>query len=287
MCEGLVFLVKFILPYNDLLLKYIQNSYHYFEKKISFTIKNINNQINKNKMKKLFTILASLLITVSVFGQNAAINTSRSNIKHPNIKVENGSNEKDMQIPKIANGLNSQVVSITVKGNGATTANGIPIVEGRMVSGNIKMMKGLSNAGVSILIEQKESGDKASAVTDEKGNFLMVLTIDTAHVVSVNGAEYGKIKIVSSNAFPKELSGKVKSIDVKTKSYIIIIDNKEYTAHYTELPPVIGSTEQYSESSAAQLAGGRSSCERCVEMCPGVCFFNSSGYCRCYMKILK
>ena len=196
-------------------------------------------------------------------------------------------NEEDMSIRKMANSLNSQVVSVTVKGSGKTTADGVPIVEDKTVSGTIQMMKGLSNAGVSVTIEQKESGDNASAITDEKGMFLMKLAADTIHVVSVNGAEYGKIKIVSSNAFPKELSGKVKSIDVKTKSYIVIIENKEYTAHYSELPPVIGSIEQYSESSAAQLASGGSSCERCVEMCPGVCFFGSSGYCRCYMKILK
>ena len=148
-------------------------------------------------MKKLFTIVAGLLIAVSVFGQNAAISTSRSSIKRPSITEENGGNEKDMQIPKIANDLNSQVVSIFIKGNGATTANGMPIVEGKTVSGNIKMMKGLSNVGVSVTIEQKESGDKASAITDEKGMFLMKLAADTTHVVSVNGAEYGKIKIVS------------------------------------------------------------------------------------------
>lgn len=196
-------------------------------------------------------------------------------------------NEEDMPIRKMANSLNSQVVSVTVKGSGKTTADGVPIVEDKTVSGTIQMMKGLSNAGVSVTIEQKESGDNASAITDEKGMFLMKLAADTIHVVSVNGAEYGKIKIVSSNAFPKELSGKVKSIDVKTKSYIVIIDNKEYTAHYTDLPPIPGSIEQYSENSAAQLASGGSSCERCVEMCPGVCFFGPSGYCRCYMKILR
>lgn len=104
-------------------------------------------------------------------------------------------NKQDMQVPKTA-GTTGKVDNMTIKGNGKTTADGVPVVEGKTVAGNIKMKNGMSNAGVTVKIEQKETGDHASDITDANGNFSMVLGHDTIHLVWVNGLEYGKIKIM-------------------------------------------------------------------------------------------
>lgn len=110
-------------------------------------------------------------------------------------RPSSGKNEQDMQVTKTA-GTTGKVEKMTIKGNGKTTADGILIVEGKTVSGSLKMQQGISSAGMMVKIEQKERGDNASAVTDAKGNFSMILGHDTIHKVWVNGLEYGKIKIL-------------------------------------------------------------------------------------------
>ena len=146
--------------------------------------------------------------------QKQAITTT-SNIKHPSI-TELDSNKKEIQIPKITNNLNNQVDNVTIMGNGETTANGVPIVSGKKVFGIVKMQKGISNKGISVKIEQKESGDSASSVTDEYGNFDITLVTDTIHIVSVNGVEYGKIKIITKEPNQKDTISDIHNGQQKT-----------------------------------------------------------------------
>jgi len=125
-------------------------------------------------------------------------------LDHPNCKgkantddIRKGWNGKlvDMVVPNTS-GNNSNIENITIKGSGEYTDNGIPIVYGKIVTGNVKAANGKSNSSIAIKIEQKESNDIANAITDEKGNFSMELAQDTLHGISVNNVEYGKIKIL-------------------------------------------------------------------------------------------
>jgi hypothetical protein len=120
-----------------------------------------------------------------------------------------------------ASGNNSNIENITIKGSGEFTNNGIPIVYGKTVTGNVKAAKGKSNSNIAIKIEQKESNDIANAITDEKGNFSMELAQDTLHGLSVNNVEYGKIKIldapINNDNIRKGWNGKIdENIEGKT-----------------------------------------------------------------------
>ena len=124
-----------------------------------------------------------------------------------------------------------------------------------------------------IVLSYKGKRESSSVGTQTNNNASGIVTIPTS---------------TTGPTFPPMLTGKVITVDTKAKTYTVAIEGKKYTVHYTDLPPIPGSIEQYSESSAAQLARGGSGCERCKEAClGGVCFFGPSGYCRCYMKILK
>ena len=135
-------------------------------------------------------------------GWNGKQETTKSDYKGWNGKTEikdKGWNGKtvDMIVPKTT--INeTKVDNISIQGSGEFTKNGVPIVYGKTVKGTIKMGKGISNSGIEILIEQKESNDISKAITDDKGNFIIKVAIDTVHIVSVNKVEYGKIKIVSN-----------------------------------------------------------------------------------------
>lgn len=104
----------------------------------------------------------------------------------------------------------SNIENITIQGSGQFTNNGLPIVYGKTVTGTVKAANGMSNAGITIQIEQKESNDLASTVTDEKGHFTLKLARDTTHIISVNNAVYGKIKIAEAPVNSNQESGDIR-----------------------------------------------------------------------------
>lgn len=55
-----------------------------------------------------------------------------------------------------------------------------------------------SLAGIQVSIVQAETGDKASTVTDQYGNFSLTLSHDTLHTIYVNGVEYGHVKLMKT-----------------------------------------------------------------------------------------
>ncbi|MDO9275821.1 MAG: hypothetical protein Q7T92_09765 [Lutibacter sp.] len=112
--------------------------------------------------------------------------------------VVSSSNIKDMLVPKSFNITNSNVTTMMIKGMGETTAEGAPIVVGNTLSGNIKMVKGVSNAGILIEMIQKENGDYVAGYTDKNGDFLLGRVSDSLHTASINGVEYGAIKIIGN-----------------------------------------------------------------------------------------
>ncbi|NEW78569.1 MAG: carboxypeptidase regulatory-like domain-containing protein [Gelidibacter sp.] len=89
----------------------------------------------------------------------------------------------------------SNLVKITIKYSGEKTNEGTPIVVGNFVTGTISNMP----KGTKIKILQSYSGDEGSAITDEKGNFSIILNHDTLHTIYVNDEEYGSIKIEAVN----------------------------------------------------------------------------------------
>lgn len=131
--------------------------------------------------------------------QTAVRNKTKSNSTNERTAgdIRKGWNGKivDMVVPKTGENT-ANIENITVKGSGDFTQNGLPIVYGRTVTGNIKAANGMSNANIAIKIEQKESNDVANAITDSEGNFTMKLAGDTVHIISINNVEYGKIKIL-------------------------------------------------------------------------------------------
>jgi hypothetical protein len=56
----------------------------------------------------------------------------------------------------------------------------------------------MAASNVKITVRQAETGDEASAVTDENGNFSVTLSRDTLHTIYVNEVEYGKVKLMKS-----------------------------------------------------------------------------------------
>lgn len=94
-------------------------------------------------------------------------------------------NERDPKNRPVVNGLNvkGSIVSAAVSsvGNMAVGAGG-----GAAAA---------SYARMKITISQPESGDEASTLTDENGNFSVTLAHDTLHTIYINGVEYGQVKL--------------------------------------------------------------------------------------------
>lgn len=157
---------------------------------------------------KATSILLGLLLTSSVslaFGQQKQSslsnndNTVRSKIAAINsfklpysVEIFTG-NERDQKNRTVVNGLTVKgvIVSSAVSsvsnlagGAGGGAAAASYAATGKMSSGKVK-----------ITISQPETGDEASTIADENGNFSVTLAHDTLHTIYVNGVEYGQIKL--------------------------------------------------------------------------------------------
>ncbi|MDP3313768.1 hypothetical protein [Lutibacter sp.] len=162
--------------------------------------------INENGLKK------NEVETVSDGPQKIAI--KEQGVKKSDVEqlVVSSSNIKDMLVPKSSNNINSNVTTMMIKGMGETTAEGTPIVVGNTLSGNIKMVKGVSNAGILIEMTQKENGDYVAGYTDKNGDFLLGPASDSLHTASINGVEYGAIKIIGNTKDNTETNASRKGI---------------------------------------------------------------------------
>ncbi len=89
----------------------------------------------------------------------------------------------------------SASVVITVNNSGRTLSDGTPIVNSRLVVGNITNVK----EGSVLKIEQASTGDMGKSAIDDQGNFSVLLQSDTLHKIYVNDQEYGNVKIESAS----------------------------------------------------------------------------------------
>jgi len=158
------------------------------------------------KTTKILLILLFIFSVSNSFGQEKK--SSFSNNDNPvrskvaainafklpySVEIFSGT-ERDQKNRAVVNGLTVKgaIVSAAVSsvGNMAGGAGGGAAAASYAATG-----KTMSNASVKVTISQTETGDKASAVTDENGNFSITLAHDTLHTIYVNGVEYGQVKL--------------------------------------------------------------------------------------------
>lgn len=111
----------------------------------------------------------------------------------------------------------AEPLQLEVFSNGQRDARNIVVVEGLTVSGTVIQKTGTMSGGgggaasasyaatgkmakpnVKIIVRQEETGDEASAIADENGNFSLTLSHDTLHTIYVNGVEYGRVKLMKT-----------------------------------------------------------------------------------------
>jgi len=118
------------------------------------------------------------------------------------------SNERDQKNREVVNGLtvNGAIISAVVSsvGNLSGGAGGGAAAASYAATGRA------SNANIKVTISQSESGDEASVLTDEKGNFSLTLSHDTVHTIYVNGVEYGQIKLKTKHDTVKNSVGNIR-----------------------------------------------------------------------------
>lgn len=117
-------------------------------------------------------------------------------------------NERDQKNRAVVNGLTVKgaIISAAVSsvGNMAGGAGGGAAAASYAATGRT------SNGKVKITISQPETGDKASAMTDENGNFSITLAHDTLHTIYVNGVEYGQVKLKTKHDTAKNSVGNIR-----------------------------------------------------------------------------
>lgn len=126
-------------------------------------------------------------------------------VDHPQCMNAATANKKEVMVTNTFNNVIYKVENIKIIASGINTSDGIPIVNGRTVLGILQMKDGNSNAGVTVTISQTYSNDKATSTTDANGIFVLNLAMDTTHIISVNNADYGTVKLVSTDNNPKAL----------------------------------------------------------------------------------
>jgi len=116
--------------------------------------------------------------------------------------------ERDQQNRTVVNGLTVKgtIISAAVSsvGNLAGGAGGGAAAASYAATGRS------SNDKVKITISQPETGDEASVLTDENGNFSVTLAHDTLHTIYVNGVEYGQVKLKTKHDTAKNSVGNIR-----------------------------------------------------------------------------
>ncbi len=116
--------------------------------------------------------------------------------------------ERDQQNRTVVNGLTVKgaIVSSAVSsvGNLAGGAGGGAAAASYAATGRA------SNGKIKITISQPETGDEASVLTDENGNFSVTLAHDTLHTIYVNGVEYGQVKLKTKHDTAKNSVGNIR-----------------------------------------------------------------------------
>lgn len=161
--------------------------------------------MRKTKTTSILLVLLLIGSASLVFGQQkqSSLSTNdnavRSKIAAVNsfklpysVEIFSG-NERDQKNRMVVNGLTVKGVivssAISSVGNLAGGAGGGAAAASYAATGK------MSNGKVKITISQPETGDEASTITDENGNFSVMLAHDTLHTIYVNGVEYGQIKL--------------------------------------------------------------------------------------------
>ncbi|MDD2304372.1 MAG: hypothetical protein PHP53_06735 [Prolixibacteraceae bacterium] len=159
------------------------------------------------KMKKTNILLLLILIgSVSIaLGQEKQISMSNNdnavrskiaavnNFKLPySVEIFSG-NERDQKNRTVVNGLT--VKGVIVSSAVSSVGNLAGGAGGGASSASYAATGRMSNSKVKITISQPETGDEASTITDENGNFSVTLKHDTLHTIYVNGVEYGQVKL--------------------------------------------------------------------------------------------
>lgn len=130
-------------------------------------------------------------------------------------RVNSGPNKSKTKVE--ANKTFAEPLQLEVFSNGQRDVRNNVVVEGLTVSGTVIQKTGNMSGGgggaasasyaatgkmtkpnVKIIVRQEETGDEASAITDENGNFSLTLSHDTLHTIYVNGVEYGRVKLMKT-----------------------------------------------------------------------------------------
>jgi len=90
-------------------------------------------------------------------------------------------------------------------------------VTGKIIRGSVSGIKGMGGAAstasyarLKITITQPESGDSGSTMTDENGNFTVTVIKDSLHIISVNGVEYGQVRVKTKHDTVKNSVGNIR-----------------------------------------------------------------------------
>jgi len=113
--------------------------------------------------------------------------------------------ERDQKNRAVVNGL-------TVKGTivSAAVSSVGNLAGGGAAAASYAATGRTSNGKVKITISQPETGDEASVLTDENGNFSVTLAHDTLHTIYVNGVEYGQVKLKTKHDTVKNSVGNIR-----------------------------------------------------------------------------
>jgi len=163
-----------------------------------------------NISRQLSVLFLLLVVSVSlVFGQDKqkqgispAIETNANTVstkiaalgsfKLPFVVEVFSTNERDERSRVIVRGWDVKGKIVSSVSSSANSSGGGAAAASYAATGRSSL------DGVQVIIVQAETGDKASTVTDQYGNFSLTLSHDTLHTIYVNGIEYGHVKLMKT-----------------------------------------------------------------------------------------
>jgi hypothetical protein len=139
-----------------------------------------------------FTVLIAAFVTSNAQNVQKINPTSDGTAAFQNLKKVQVAPLKTFKLP----------YSIQVFSTGELDQDNKTHVTGRTIKGSVSNLSGMgggastaSYAKLKITITQPESGDTGTAITDENGNFSVTVIKDSLHIISVNGADYGQVRV--------------------------------------------------------------------------------------------
>ena len=144
-------------------------------------------------MKKQFLIIALLICSLQLFGQEA-IKTNKI--------IDNQLITNNAVLSKISksNTASESPYELEIYSSGEFDNKNRIIVANRVIVGKISLAKNVkgSVSNIKVTVSQAESGDVESTQTNPKGEFRLEMQKDTVHIVLVNDVEFEPIKIISN-----------------------------------------------------------------------------------------